>query len=455
MVYGGLCDDPDPEFGSHVVLCERGDISFAEKVLNVQSSGGTAAIIYNNIPGSFSGTMGEDSADIIALSLSQEDGQYLVNYKLDSQAFLYGHIDLPASGYEAWDGTSMATPHVAGVAALIWSAHPDLTNDEIRNAMAATALDLGDLDRDIYFGYGLVQAADAIDYLGGEPVNQSPTVDISSPANGTSFDSGTTIAFSGTADDFEDGDLSAALVWTANGVVIGNGGTFSTQLDDGDYTITAMVEDAGGKTGNASVTISVGDLANEHPIVSIQSPTDGSNYRTDDPITFAGTAIDDNDGDLSASLIWVSDLDGEIGTGTEFSTNLNEGTHTITASATDMDGETGSDSVEIIVVEETQESFIRVGAIDMSYTRRGRNYTIYTMVTILDVDQNLVSGATVTLNTNGTITSGVTGLDGTVTLSISTRNTGLFTSTVTNVTHPTFEYDSEANEETSETLQVP
>jgi len=61
----------------------------------------------------------------------------------------------------------MATPHVSGVAALIWSANPSWTNVQIREAMAATAMDLGEAGRDVYFGYGLVQAKDALNYLGG------------------------------------------------------------------------------------------------------------------------------------------------------------------------------------------------------------------------------------------------------------------------------------------------
>ena len=196
-------------------------------------------------------------------------------------------------------------------------------------------------------------------------------------------------------------------------------------------------------------------LNNEHPIVEILSPTEGSDFSTEDAITFSGTAIDDFEGNLSASLVWVSNLDGDIGTGAEFSAYLSTGNHTITASATDLDGETGSDIVHIIVVDSTQSNTIHVGAIDMSYTGRGRNYTIYTTVTILDTDENLVSGATVYLDTNGTTTSGVTGTDGTVTLSITTRNTGLYTSTVTNVTHPTLEYDSDANEVDDVELPVP
>jgi subtilisin family serine protease len=59
----------------------------------------------------------------------------------------------------------MATPHVSGVAALLWSAYPSLSNLQIRDAMTTTALDLGEPGRDIAYGFGLVQAWDALQYL--------------------------------------------------------------------------------------------------------------------------------------------------------------------------------------------------------------------------------------------------------------------------------------------------
>lgn len=72
-------------------------------------------------------------------------------------------------GYGALSGTSQAVPHVAGVAALLFSSGlKDLNGDgsiadEIRQRMGATAHDLGDPGRDDSFGYGLVDASRAID----------------------------------------------------------------------------------------------------------------------------------------------------------------------------------------------------------------------------------------------------------------------------------------------------
>jgi len=166
LANGDLCTSTGAWAGK-VVLCQRGDISFYDKVMNVQNSGGTAALIYNNVPGDFLGTLGEGySSTIIALSLSQETGVALLPLAgqiANVESTLYSNV----SGYEYYDGTSMATPHVSAVAALIWSADTTATNAEVRAALTATALDLGAAGRDVYYGYGLVQAKDALDYLAG------------------------------------------------------------------------------------------------------------------------------------------------------------------------------------------------------------------------------------------------------------------------------------------------
>lgn len=167
LVDGGLCTATG-NWAGKVVLCQRGDISFYDKVMNVQNSGGSAAVIYNNVPGGFLGTLGEGySSTIIAISLSQEDGLTLVANKLGLTSTVESSLTQPASGYEYYDGTSMATPHVSAVAALIWSAKPTATNAQIRAALQATAQDLGTIGRDTSYGYGLVQAKNAINYLGG------------------------------------------------------------------------------------------------------------------------------------------------------------------------------------------------------------------------------------------------------------------------------------------------
>ncbi len=67
--------------------------------------------------------------------------------------------------FDHYSGTSMATPTVAGVAALVWSNHPTCTGTQIRSALKASAEDSGSNGKDVYFGYGIVKAKDASDYI--------------------------------------------------------------------------------------------------------------------------------------------------------------------------------------------------------------------------------------------------------------------------------------------------
>lgn len=81
---------------------------------------------------------------------------------------LGANVDLSVNGnqnYAYYNGTSMATPHVAGVAALAWSKNPTCTPTQVRDALKATAIDLDAPGRDNKTGYGLIQAKAASDAL--------------------------------------------------------------------------------------------------------------------------------------------------------------------------------------------------------------------------------------------------------------------------------------------------
>lgn len=169
-VDGGRCTSAGAWSG-RIVLCERGDITFADKVANVQAGGGVAAVIYNRAAsdptcGVFTGTLGSrPKTSIPAISLSCEDGAAALQHG-GASALVVSAFEAPGSGYEAWNGTSMATPHVSAVAALVWSCDPSWTATQIRDALAATAKDAGAPGRDSSYGFGIVQARDALVSLG-------------------------------------------------------------------------------------------------------------------------------------------------------------------------------------------------------------------------------------------------------------------------------------------------
>lgn len=68
-------------------------------------------------------------------------------------------------GYSTKSGTSMACPHVAGVAALVWSHFPNCTNNQIRNVLLKTAKDRGPPGCDYSYGHGIIQGQKAYDLL--------------------------------------------------------------------------------------------------------------------------------------------------------------------------------------------------------------------------------------------------------------------------------------------------
>ncbi len=88
---------------------------------------------------------------------------------------------------------------------------------------------------------------------------------------------------------------------------------------------------------------------NKAPSVSIDSPADGSTFSSGASVTFEGTAIDDKDGDVSDSITWDSSINGPLGPGKIITVPLNDGVHTVTASATDSGGKTGTDTISITV----------------------------------------------------------------------------------------------------------
>ena len=108
-----------------------------------------------------------------------------------------------AGGYMKLSGTSQATPHVAGLAALIWSKYPTLTNEQVRAHIINTAKDLGPLGGDEQFGYGRIDVAVASD--------TSPPTTVASPPPRVNTLSSTTLLSGGNNGSFVPGELLVKL----------------------------------------------------------------------------------------------------------------------------------------------------------------------------------------------------------------------------------------------------
>jgi hypothetical protein len=121
-------------------------------------------------------------------------------------------ISTTAGAYEEGSGTSMASPHVAGVAALIWSARPSLNVTELEAVIRASAVDLGDPGRDNVYGSGRVDAEAAL----AEAV-PSPLPDLE-PAPG--FTDPLTITFTSPAGRKKQTSRNVVVAWTTTHAVI-------------------------------------------------------------------------------------------------------------------------------------------------------------------------------------------------------------------------------------------
>jgi subtilisin family serine protease len=156
----GLGEAVDNAVAGKVCLIARGNIDFATKVTNCQASGGVAAVVYNNAAGGFGGTLGTTVTNIPSVTASDTEGA-----SMQGQLGQLATVAVTPSSYAYFDGTSMATPHVSAVAALVWSYFPACTGNQIRTSLTRSALDLGTPGRDDKFGHGLVQAKTAYDRI--------------------------------------------------------------------------------------------------------------------------------------------------------------------------------------------------------------------------------------------------------------------------------------------------
>lgn len=93
--------------------------------------------------------------------------------------------------------------------------------------------------------------------------------------------------------------------------------------------------------GSSDETDSIGS-------VSISSPKETDVFSSDEPISFVAVVKDNNGNDISNNIEWVSDIQGTIGQGGQFSTRLNVGEHKITASVK-VDDKTVTGTVNLTV----------------------------------------------------------------------------------------------------------
>ncbi|MFH1198699.1 MAG: S8 family serine peptidase [Candidatus Omnitrophota bacterium] len=159
-----------------------------------------------------------------------------------------------SSGYYRLQGTSMACPHVSGVAALILAKNPNFTNEEARQALRISADDIGAVGFDYLYGFGRINALKAVN------ISSVCAAKIWNPAI-SSFQKGV-VAINGTAKgaSFSNYSLSykldsAGASWQAINVnspyTAVNSGKLAdwdtSQIPDGVYLLRLAVTDTAGR----------------------------------------------------------------------------------------------------------------------------------------------------------------------------------------------------------------
>lgn len=226
-------------------------------------------------------------------------------------------------GYYFYEGTSMACPHVAGVAALLISkAGGSMTPDAVRAALQNTATDLGPAGWDQHYGYGMVNANAALATIGNNP----PVA---------AFSGTPTSGYAPLTVTFTDASTNNPTSWAWT---FGDGGTSTaknpshTYTAAGTYTVTLTATNAYGsdsetKTGYITVTTQ----PTNPPVAAFSgTPTSGNI-----PLTVVFT-----DASTNNPTSWSWDF-GDGGTSTAQNpshTYTVAGTYTVTLTATNAYG---------------------------------------------------------------------------------------------------------------------
>lgn len=262
--------------------------------------------------------------------------------------------------YQAWSGTSFSSPMTAGVGALVLSANPALTSDQVKSVLTSTAKDLGAAGYDIYYGYGRVDAGAAValakSYVA--PVDTTPpVVSITSPvANATV--SGIVNVDATVTDNVA--VSSATLQVNGNNVATDSTSPYNFAFDssgiaNGTATISVVGVDSSGNTTIVSEVINISNTITPvitdttPPVVAINNPVAGN---VSGKVNVSVSATDNSPASqLTLQLFIDNSLKSTVSGGTMNYTwntqSVKKGVHQLKASAKDAAGNVSTTSITV------------------------------------------------------------------------------------------------------------
>jgi serine protease len=390
----------------------------------------------------------------------------------NSDGYGDGVLQQTLGGYYFYQGTSMAAPHVSGVAALVIAngnadANGDGTTspDEVRNVLESSAKDKDVPGWDPKYGYGIVDANAALLWTtDATPVNNSPvaTEDDYSVEEDTVINVEEALGVLSNDLDDENDPLTAVLATGVSngGLTLNSDGSFRYEPND-DFTgydsFTYKANDGFSDSNIVTVDITVNPV-NDIPVAYDQSVT-----------TQEGTAVDivlngnDVEGDALEYIIITYPTFGTLSGNAQNLIYTPEASFTGEDSFTFKVNDTKADSnpatVSITVTDVMPTIYMHVESIEMSLNKWGVFTRASALITVVNSDDVRVEGANVIgewseATTN--VDSGLTDTNGQVLLYSNILKKApsdtSFTFTVSDVTHSEYSYNAAANFETSNSI---
>lgn len=225
-------------------------------------------------------------------------------------------------GYASFSGTSMASPHAAGVAALVMGAGVT-SPSAVRQILRDTAIDLGVAGRDTFYGFGLVDAVAAVEAVTPAPP-PTPAVHVALGTDKANYVQGTdaaavltavvtdergdpisNIGFANFTTTLDGGARAAQFVETATGTGIYTASLNLTGVGTGPHTAAVSVVD-GGITGQDSASFTVsGAASNTVQVASIVYSTYGGRLNNRH-LMITVRVIDGNNAAISGARVGVA-----------------------------------------------------------------------------------------------------------------------------------------------------